>query len=122
MVCVGRGKWQKLSLCTYSRKFNTQARKIGNSVIVGHRDTQFNSLKKLKKGDIIEVKTKLKRQQFKVTMLRIADYSQLEYLQSNTNNDTFDDDQSSLTLITCYPFDSVLPNPTHRYIVRAIAI
>lgn len=95
---------------------------IGNSVIIGHRDTHFNSLKKLKKGDIIEVKTKLKRQQFKVAMLRIADYSQLEYLQSNTINDTFEDEQSSLTLITCYPFDSVLPNPIHRYIVRAIAI
>jgi sortase A len=96
--------------------------KIGNSVIVGHRDTQFNSLKKLKKGDIIEVKTKHKRQQFKVTMLRIAMHSQLEYLQSSVNGDTFDDEQSSLTLITCYPFDSLLPNPTHRYIVRAIAI
>ena len=93
----------------------------GNSVIVGHRDTQFNSLKRLQKGDLIEVKTKHKRQQFKVTMLRIADYSQLEYLHNNNNN-TFDVDQSSLTLITCYPFDSVLPNPIHRYIVRAIAI
>jgi sortase A len=95
---------------------------IGNSVIVGHRDTQFNSLKSLQKGDLIEVKTKHKRQKFKVTMLRIAEHSQLEYLQSDINNDTFDDDQSSLTLITCYPFDSVLPNPTHRYIIRAIAI
>jgi sortase A len=95
---------------------------IGNSVIVGHRDTQFNSLKKLHKGDIIELKTKHKRQRFKVTMLRIALHSQLEYMQSTINNETFDVDQSNLTLITCYPFDSVLPNPTHRYIVRAIAI
>ena len=94
----------------------------GNSVIVGHRDTQFNSLKRLQKGDLIEVKTKHKRQQFKVTMLRIALSTQLEYVQSKTDNDTFEVDQSSLTLITCYPFDSVLPNPTHRYVVRAIAI
>ena len=95
---------------------------IGNSVIVGHRDTQFNSLKRLQKGDLIEVKTKHKRQKFKVTMLRIALHSQLEYMQSNINNDTFDVDQSSITLVTCYPFNSVLPNPTHRYVVRAIAI
>ena len=94
----------------------------GNSVIVGHRDTQFNSLKKLQKGDLIEVKTKDKRQQFKVTMLRISLQSQLEYLHSDVNNESFDVDHPSLTLITCYPFDSVLPNPTHRYIVRAIAI
>ncbi|WP_339719223.1 class GN sortase [uncultured Paraglaciecola sp.] len=96
--------------------------KMGNSVIVGHRDTQFNSLKRLQKGDIIEIKTKHKHQQFKVTMLRIAVYTDLEYLQDNTTHDTFDEEQSSLTLITCYPFDSVLPNPTHRYIVRAMAI
>lgn len=94
----------------------------GNSVIVGHRDTQFNSLKRLQKGDIIEVKTTHKRQQFKVTMLRIALHSQLEYVLNNNNNDSFDVDQPSITLVTCYPFDSVVPNPTHRYIVRAIPI
>jgi sortase A len=94
----------------------------GNSVIVGHRDTQFNSLKRLQKGDLIEVKTQHKRQQFKVTTLRIAVHSELNYIQSENNNDAFDIDQSSLTLVTCYPFDSVLPNPIHRYVVRAIAI
>ena len=55
-------------------------------------------------------------------MLRIILDSQLEYMQMNNNNDTFDVDQSSLTLITCYPFDSVMPNPTYRYFLRAIAI
>lgn len=94
----------------------------GNSVIIGHRDTQFNSLKRLQQGDLIEVKTRHKRQQFKVTTLRIALHSQLNYIQSENNNDTFDIDQSSLTLVTCYPFDSVLPNPIHRYVVKAIAI
>ena len=93
----------------------------GNSVIVGHRDTQFNSLKKLQMGDLIEVKTKNQRQKFKVTMLRVALHSQMEHVL-NDNNITFDVDQSSLTLVTCYPFDSMLPNPTHRYVVRAIAI
>lgn len=94
----------------------------GNSVIIGHRDTQFNSLKTLQKGDIIEVKSKHNRQQFKVTMLRIAQYSQLELMLSNINYDTFDVDQTSITLITCYPFDSMLPKPIYRYVVRAIAI
>lgn len=94
----------------------------GNSVIIGHRDTQFNSLKRLQKGDIIEVKTKGKRQKYQVNMLRIAEYSQLQYLLNDNQIDAFDDQQSSLTLITCYPFDSVLPNPVHRYIVRATGI
>ncbi|MFT4807639.1 MAG: sortase A [Paraglaciecola sp.] len=95
--------------------------KKGNSVIVGHRDTQFNSLKKLQMGDLIEVKTKNQRQKFTVTMLRVALHSQMDHVLNN-NNITFDVDQPSLTLVTCYPFDSMLPNPIHRYVVRAIAI
>jgi sortase A len=94
----------------------------GNSVIVGHRDTQFNSLKWLSKGDIIEVKTKHNRQKFKVMMLRVAHQSQTEYMQNNTDKSALDEDQPYLTLITCYPFDSIMPDPTHRYIVRAIAM
>lgn len=97
--------------------------KRGNSIIIGHRDTQFNSLKKLKKGDFIEVKTKDSRRRFKITTLRVAQQSQIEYMQDgNPNNDLFEVDQAYLTLITCYPFDSLVPDPTHRYIVRAIAI
>ena len=65
----------------------------GNSVIVGHRDTQFNSLKKLQMGDLIEVKTKNQRQKFKVTMLRVALHSQMEHVL-NDNNITFDVDQA----------------------------
>lgn len=104
----------------------------GNSVIVGHRDTQFNSLKMLQQGDIIEVKNKHSSQKYQVTMLRVALHTQLEYLQRHTVNDSFLDNSffddsfynepPSLTLITCYPFDSLLPNPSHRYIVRATAI
>lgn len=94
----------------------------GNSVIIGHRDTHFNSLKRLQIGDLIEVKTKDRRQQYKVITLRVALHAQLQYLQNSNNNNTFDVDQSSLTLVTCYPFDSLLPNPTHRYVVRAMAI
>jgi sortase A len=94
----------------------------GNSVIVGHRDTQFNSLKRLQRGDLINVKTQHGTQQFKVTMLRVAQQSQIEYMQGNTNNETLDVDRADLTLITCYPFDSLVPDPTHRYIVRATRI
>ena len=94
----------------------------GNSVIVGHRDTQFNSLKTLKKGDIIKVKTADKEQQYAITQLRIAEQSQVGYMQTDDITYDFSSEQSSLTLITCYPFDSLLPNPEHRYVVRAVAI
>jgi sortase A len=93
---------------------------FGNSVIVGHRDTQFNQLKNIQQGDIIQVKTATQRQKFQVTTLRIGEQSQIEYMYNNIEG--YDANQATLTLITCYPFDSVLPNPTHRYIVRAVAI
>ncbi|MFT2089676.1 class GN sortase [Paraglaciecola sp. 2405UD69-4] len=94
----------------------------GNSVIVGHRDTQFNRLKDLQTGDIISVSTGDKTHNFKVTQLRIAHESQLEYMENHESINGINLDEPSLTLITCYPFDSVLPNPTHRYIVRAVAV
>ncbi|WP_239023952.1 class GN sortase [Paraglaciecola marina] len=94
----------------------------GNSVIVGHRDTQFNRLKNLQTGDIISVNTGDNTHNFKITQLRIAHESQLEYMENHESINGINLDEPSLTLITCYPFDSVLPNPTHRYIVRAVAI
>lgn len=94
----------------------------GNSVIVGHRDTQFNSLKTLQKGDIIDISTRHTQQRFQIIQLRIAHESQVEYLQNDETINGVALDGVSLTLITCYPFDSILPDPTHRYVVRAIAI
>lgn len=95
---------------------------LGNSVIVGHRDTHFSILNELQSGDIIEVKTLNKRQRYQISQLRIAHQSQVEYLQNGWPDNNAAEAQATLTLITCYPFDSVLPNPTHRYIVRAVAI
>ncbi|MCF2947458.1 class GN sortase [Paraglaciecola aquimarina] len=96
--------------------------KLGNSVIVGHRDTQFNQLKNIQKGDVIEVKTTEGRQPFKVSSLRIAHQSQVEYLYDDEESSNLNYSTKALTLITCYPFDSLVPNPTHRYIVKAVAI
>ncbi|WP_233267377.1 class GN sortase [Paraglaciecola sp. L3A3] len=95
---------------------------IGNSVIVGHRDTQFNDLKNIQQGDVIEVKTSGQRQKFQVSSLRIAHQSQVELMYDDSMSNEYNSDKATLILITCYPFDSVVPNPTHRYIVRAVAI
>lgn len=92
----------------------------GNSVIIGHRDTQFAELQRLQKGDIVKVRTKHGYQKFEVTQLRIALIDQVNLMLSDSN--FYDDQAPSLTLITCYPFDSMRPNPTHRYVVKATAI
>lgn len=91
----------------------------GNSVIVGHRDTQFNSLKALKNGDIIVVKNIHGISQYQVSDLQITQASQLSMWQWDNTDEA---NQSTLTLITCYPFDSIKPNPTQRFVVTAVKI
>ena len=90
----------------------------GHSVIVGHRDTQFNALKNLQPGDILIVENQYGQRRYRVTRLRIAQLSQMRYWQEEQE----DISSSTLTLVTCYPFDSVAPNPEHRYIVTAEAM
>jgi sortase A len=86
----------------------------GNSVIVGHRDTHFASLQYLDYGELIEVETSSGISQYQVIDLQIVDQNQTELLD--------DGPQAMLTLITCYPFDSLQAHPRSRYVVRAIKI
>lgn len=83
----------------------------GNSVISGHRDTHFAILEQLQVGDVVLTSTSADSSRYQVQEIRIAHEDQIE-LTENTN-------QNLLTLITCYPFDSVAPNPTLRFVVRA---
>jgi len=83
----------------------------GNSVIVGHRDTHFSVLKDLKFGDEINIQTANSHMRYKVTKQFVVDQSQSGVMQS------FGAEQ--LTLITCYPFDTVQTGGPLRYVVQA---
>ena len=83
----------------------------GNSVIVGHRDTHFARLQNVKKDQLIQVETQSGKFDYKVREIRIAHEHQVNVLA--------DSQQDLLTLITCYPFDSIEPNPDYRYVIRA---
>ena len=84
----------------------------GNTVILGHRDTHFNILGKLVAGQSILMQTTdgvTVHYQVKETL--IIDETQTAVLhESNT---------AILTLITCYPFDAVVPGGSLRYVVIA---
>ncbi|QHJ12754.1 hypothetical protein FX988_03012 [Paraglaciecola mesophila] len=82
-----------------------------NSVITGHRDTHFAALQYLNKGDSISVQTLEAQGQFRVTSTFIVHQSQTHIIESQGAD--------QLTLITCYPFNSMIPNPTMRYVVSA---
>jgi sortase A len=87
----------------------------GNAAIAGHRDTHFETLKTAALGDLVYLTSRqqdhIVKQVYRVTDIRIVDQYDLDVLAPTP--------QSSITLITCYPFDSIEPNPTQRYIVHA---
>ncbi|WJG09154.1 class GN sortase [Aliiglaciecola sp. LCG003] len=86
----------------------------GNAVISGHRDTHFAILQKLQVGDVITTETAKHKSRYEVADIRIAHQSQVELTESTGDN--------VLTLITCYPFAGIEPNPELRYVVRAVLL
>ena len=82
----------------------------GHCIIAGHRDTQFRSLKDIRKGDEILMKTSIGEYRYRVTGTLIV---------KPTNTETLADTaEGTLSLITCYPFYYV-GNAPKRFIVRA---
>jgi len=88
--------------------------KKGNSLISAHRDTHFKFLQYLQPGDNIFIETaQSENTLYKVTSSKVVDM----------DNARFIDDQSSayVHLVTCYPFDSIIPGGSQRLIVSARA-
>lgn len=82
----------------------------GNCVIAGHRDTQFNVLRNVAKGDEITVqRPDNKVLHYKVKDIFVTDYKNVSVLRSGAGSD--------LTLVTCYPFDAVIPGGPERFVV-----
>lgn len=85
----------------------------GNVAIAGHRDGFFRSLKDISLGDAIDLETLHKTQTYIVDRIIVVDPSDVSVLRPRA--------QSSLTLITCYPFYYIGGAPK-RYIVQASLI
>jgi len=82
----------------------------GNIAITGHRDGFFRPLKDAREGDIIEVQRKSQTDRYIVRKIKIVFPSDTSVLNNTTD--------STLTLVTCYPFYFVGSAP-QRYIVQA---
>ncbi len=86
----------------------------GNCILVGHRDTSFTFLQKLQPGDRIAVENSTKRSgAYLVHSIQVVPVKKLFFQEI---------DESWLTLITCYPFESVAPGTEKRYVIFAKAI
>ncbi|HEY7838480.1 MAG TPA: class D sortase [Terriglobales bacterium] len=82
----------------------------GNTVLAGHRDTFFRSLRNIQPGDLITLQTAQASFDYRVQTTSIVDPDDVAVLDA-TASDT-------LTLVTCYPFYFIGPAP-RRFIVRA---
>jgi len=81
-------------------------------ILTGHRDTHFRFLKRLQQHDVIELETPTGIQRrYRVKETRIAD--------SRSASIEIEQDRSQLMLVTCYPFDSPMPETLWRYVVIA---
>ncbi len=84
---------------------------LGTSLISGHRDTHFKFLKDLHNGtEILLQDINGQWHRYVVEAQAIVDASQaiLEV-----------PDMANLVLVTCYPFEALLPGGPLRYVVRA---
>ncbi len=81
----------------------------GNCILAGHRDTSFHFLRDLQQGDLLTL------QVMDGTIHRFTIREML--IEKAENLYFYDTDNPTLTLITCYPFDALLPGGNLRYVV-----
>jgi hypothetical protein len=82
-------------------------------VIAGHRDTFFRPLRHVHRGDDIFIRAAHGTFRYRVTSLRVVQASDLSVLAATP--------ESTLTLITCYPF-WLLGSAPDRFVVRAVRV
>ena len=83
----------------------------GTIMISAHRDTHFRFLEKLTAGDVILAQDSQGQwRRYQVSSSKVVD-------QSATISTTMD--SSSLVLVTCYPFNAIVPGGPLRFVVFA---
>ena len=84
----------------------------GTSIIGGHRDTHFRFLERLRPGDVIRVQDrKGVTHGFRVTAAEVVDSRRARLDPTG--------ERPRLILVTCYPFDALVPGGPLRYLVFA---
>lgn len=84
----------------------------GTTILTGHRDTHFRFLRQLQDGDAIVVQASTGRS----TTYRVRDRHIVSAADARISMQR---DRSTLVLVTCYPFDSLISGGPLRYMVTA---
>ncbi len=84
----------------------------GNCVISAHRDTHFAALRDVASGDVVRLQRSDGRWfTYRVDGQQIVDKHAMWVAQSRGI--------ASLTLVTCYPFDAIVPGGPQRFVITA---
>lgn len=83
----------------------------GLTIISAHRDTQFNFLQDMRVGDRVDLSTANGKQAFQVASIQVID-SRLSQPALGSHGD-------ALMLVTCYPFNAIVPGGPLRFVVVA---
>lgn len=87
----------------------------GNSLIAAHRDTHFSILTDLAIKDRMRIENSQGQQiDFVIDLIEIVD--------ATINMPDLNTAESRLSLITCYPFDMSVQNPTDRLIISGYRV
>lgn len=87
----------------------------GNTVIAGHRDTDFSILKDMTIGRQLSLQTASGKDiLYQVVATEVVHESQTEFMAPSHDD--------RLTLITCYPFDALEGGAELRFVVQAIPV
>lgn len=91
----------------------------GNTVLAGHRDTHFEFLRELEPGDLVELATADGRvHRYAVESAEVLHETETEVLEGDDGPNA----EKRLTLVTCWPFDALVPGGPLRWVVRARAL
>lgn len=86
--------------------------RYGNTILTGHRDTHFAFLRELVPGDVVEMRDREGRlASYRIESSTVVQIDDLELFR--------DADRRELTMVTCFPFDTVRAGGLLRYVVRA---
>lgn len=86
---------------------------LGRDVVIsGHRDTHFSFLAQLRHGDVLRLETPSGPRDYEVAFTEVVD--------TNRHNLILEPGVDRLSLVTCYPFDSLDAGGPLRYVVTAL--
>ncbi len=85
----------------------------GHSVVSAHRDTHFRFLKNVALNDELQLQNaRGEWHRYRVVETRVIDASEVAFADVAQ--------QSALTLVTCYPFDALVPGGSLRFVLTAL--